>query len=129
VTAVAGHRHEIPTHLGVEDKAYFGLSVRQVMVLTIGGSAAYALWNQWPDATMALRIGLAAATVLLSAILALVRPNGRGLEEWAFAALHYAAIPKMTVYRPQEPRIEGRRHLAAGWAEITPDLQWEEDEQ
>ena len=129
MTPIARLRHEIPTHLGVEDKAYFGLSVRQVMVLTIGGSAAYALWNQWPDASMGLRVGVAAASFLLSAILALVRPRGRGLEEWAFAALHYAAIPKTTLYRPQEPRPEGWRHLAVGWAEITPDLQWEDDDQ
>ena len=58
------HRHEIPTHLGVEDKAYFGLSVRQVMVLTIGCSGAYGLWNQWPDVTMSIRVGVAAVIVL-----------------------------------------------------------------
>ena len=44
-------------------------------------------------------------------------------------ARRHAAIPKTTVYRPQEPRIEGWRHLAVGWAEITPDLQWEDDDQ
>lgn len=125
---LARHRHEIPTHLGVEDKAYFGLSVRQVMVLTIGCSAAYALWNQWPEASTVLRIGLAAVIVIFSALLALVRPYGRGLEEWAFVGLHYAAIPKTSVYRPMEPEIADWRPTAAGWVEIAPDLHWEDDE-
>lgn len=120
-------RHEIPTHLGVEDKAYFGLSVRQVMVLTIGCSAAYALWNQWPSTPMALRLGVAAVTVLLSLVLALLRPAGRGLEEWVFVALHYALLPKTTVYRPQEPETEDWRPADAGWIEIAPDLHWEDE--
>ena len=28
---VTTERHEIPTHLNVEDRAFYGLSVRQVM--------------------------------------------------------------------------------------------------
>jgi len=122
------HRHEIPPHLGVEDKAYFGLSVRQVMVLTIGCSGAYGLWNQWTDVTMFVRVGVAAVIVLASVVLALVRPAGRGLEEWAFVGVHYVAIPKTTVYRPAEPRPDDWRPPAAGWVEIAPDLHWEEEE-
>ncbi len=121
-------RHEIPTHLGVEDKAYFGLSVRQVMVLTIGCAAAYTLWNQWPVWPMALRLAVAAVTVLCATILALVRPYGRGLEEWAFVAWHYAAIPKTSTYRPTEPELDAWRPTRAGWVEIAPDLQWEDEE-
>ena len=122
------HRHEIPTHLGVEDKAYFGLSVRQVMVLTIGCSGAYGLWNQWPDVPMPVRVGIAVVMVLASVVLALVRPAGRGLEEWAFVGLHYAAIPKTTVYRQAEPKPDDWRPTAVGWVEIAPDLRWEEEE-
>jgi hypothetical protein len=98
------------------------------MVLTVGCSTAYTLWNQWPELPMALRVGIAAITVILSAVLALVRPYGRGLEEWAFVALHYAAIPKTSAYHPAEPEVEAWRPTAVGWVEIAPDLKWEDDE-
>lgn len=90
-------RHEIPTHLNVEDKAFYGLSVRQVMYLTVGAASGYGLWNQWEALPVGLRLGVALACFLLAAAVALIRPHGRGLEEWAFVALHYAAVPKVCV--------------------------------
>ena len=117
-------RHEIPTHLNVEDKAFYGLSVRQVMYLTTGCATAYALWNQWPDAPPALRLGAALGCLLLAAALALVRPGGRGLEEWAFVALHYAATPKRAVWRVAEPAVADWRPGASAWQELTPGVAW-----
>ena len=90
-------RHEIPTHLNVEDKAFYGLTARQVMLLIAGASSGYGLWNQWPDLPMALRIALAVSCLVLAAAIAFVRPYGRGLEEWAFVALHYLTLPKTSV--------------------------------
>ena len=52
------HRHEIPTHLNVEDKAFYGFSARQVMYVTVGLSGSYALWNQWPGVPLLLRLTL-----------------------------------------------------------------------
>ena len=46
---VAPQRHEIPTHLDVEDRAFYGLTARQVMWLTVGCAGGYGLWAQWPD--------------------------------------------------------------------------------
>jgi hypothetical protein len=34
-------RHEIPTHLNVEDKAFAGLTMRQLMTVAIGLAVAY----------------------------------------------------------------------------------------
>src|SRR5919197_6313144 len=93
--------HEIPTHLNVEDKAFFGLSVRQLSCLIVGASSAYGLWNQWPELPLGLRAGLSAACLLVGLALALVRPGARGLEEWAFVLLHYATMPKRSVWRPE----------------------------
>ena len=73
-------RHEIPTHLNVEDRAILGLTVRQLTVLTVGLSSGYALWSGWPELATGIRAGLAVACVLVAAALALVRPRGRGLE-------------------------------------------------
>ena len=123
---MAQQRHEIPTHLNVEDKAFFGLSVRQVMVLTVGLSAGYGLWTGWPDLPPFLRGGLAAVGLLLATVLALVRPHGRGLEEWLFVALHYARTPKASVWRPREPDRAHWETSGGAWAEVAPRLSWKE---
>ena len=117
-------RHEIPTHLNVEDKAFYGLSVRQVLSLVCGLSASYALWSQWPELAVALRLGLAAATLIGAVAFALVRPGRRGLEEWAFVALHYAATPKVATRRPCEPDPAAWRPAKSAWAELTPTVTW-----
>jgi hypothetical protein len=119
-------RHEIPTHLNVEDRAFFGLSVRQVMHLTVGAATAYAIWNQWLWAPPGLRLGLAGLCLLAAVALALVRPGGRALEEWAFVALHHAATPKRAVWRAPEPRTEEWRARRADWAELAPRPAWRE---
>ena len=54
-------RHEIPTHLNVEDKAFIGLSVRQLMNLIVGLSTAYAIWNGWPVLPLPVRAAVAGA--------------------------------------------------------------------
>ena len=112
-------RHEIPTHLDVQDKAFCGLSVRQVLYLTSGVAASYGLWQQAAGLPGGLRLGLTAACLLLVAAVALVRPGGRGLEEWTFVALHYAAVPKAAVWRPRAPAPELWRRGAGGdgWEE------------
>src|SRR5438132_14391804 len=38
--------HEVPTHLNVEDKVVFGLSVRQFLYMLVGSSASYTPWEQ-----------------------------------------------------------------------------------
>jgi len=121
---MAPQRREIPTHLNVEDKAFYGLSVRQVMYLTIGVAGGYGLWNQWPELMLALRLALAATCFAVATALALIRPHGRGLEEWAFVALHYVAIPKAGVWRVREPDPVAWRPAASGWAELAPRPAW-----
>jgi hypothetical protein len=117
-------RHEIPTHLNVEDKVLLGLTVRQVTYLMVGAAGAYALWQRWPGLPAGLRLGLAAACLAAAAALALVRPHGRGLDEWAFVALHFAAVPRACVWRPREPARSGRLVDGTRWAELAPRLDW-----
>ncbi len=121
---MAAKRHEIPTHLNVEDKAFYGFSARQFMCLTVGLAASYGLWNQCPDLPMALRLALAIACFTLAAALALVRPHGRGLEEWAFVVLHYVAVPKAGVWRPREPDQADWQPSASRWVELSPHPVW-----
>ena len=125
---MAALRHEIPTHLNVEDRAIYGLSVRQLTYLIAGSSGAYAIWSSWPDLPDELRGAAAALAFLLAAAFALVRPGARGLEEWAFAALHHLATPKQAVWRVREPDPDAWRHDAAAWAEVEPRVSWAPEE-
>jgi len=121
---MAPTRHEIPTHLNVEDKAFYGLTARQLMWLMVGGASGYGLWTQSPDLPAGLRLALAGLCFALALALALVRPQGRGLEEWAFVALHYAALPKRSAWRPREPQPAAWRPAGEDWAERAPRLSW-----
>lgn len=122
------HRHQIPTHLNVEDRAILGLTVRQVSYLVAGCAGAYGLWSHWPDWPESVRLGVAALCLLTALIVALVRPAGRGLEQWAFVGLHYAATPKRGAWRPREPDPAIWRPRAVAWAESSPRVTWAEDE-
>lgn len=117
-------RHEVPTHLNVEDRAFYGLSARQFMYLMVGCSGGYSLWNQWPDLPATARVALAATSLCFAVVLALVRPYGRGLDEWTFAALHYAALPRASTWRHRQTDSAGLRPSAPAWAEWTPRLRW-----
>lgn len=96
-------RHEIPTHLDVEDRVLLGLTLRQVMFLMVGCAAAYGLWVQWPQLPLAPRCALAVGCLALAAVVALTRPGGRALEEWGVATVRYATVPKAAVWRPCPP--------------------------
>ena len=116
--------HEIPTHLQVEDKPLLGLSARQLAYLLAGASAAYALWQQGAGLPSGPRAGLAAACLLVAAAVALVRPLGRGLDEWAVVVLRAAAVPRRSRWRPREPAPPDREPGGAAWAEFAPHPGW-----
>ncbi|HLI52215.1 MAG TPA: PrgI family protein [Thermomicrobiaceae bacterium] len=118
-------RHQIPTHLNVEDKAFYGLTARQVMILIAGASSGYSLWNQSTALPMALRAGLAAVCLVLASAIALIHPQGRGLEEWAFVGLHYAALPKASVWRPRAFSLDESPNADVGWVALAPQPRWE----
>ena len=125
---MAQSHHEIPTHLNVEDKAFYGLSVRQVMYLSVGFSGAYSLWNGAPDLALPLKLALVVGCLVGAIVLALVRPHGRGLEEWAFVALHYLALPKTSVWRPREYDRHTDPSLASRWENLALDVSWKEED-
>ena len=101
-------RHEIPTHLHVEDKLLGSLTVRQTLYLCIGLSLSYGLWQQLGApgplhalgmAALPLRVFLSALPTGFALLCALLRPAQRPLEEWIFVALRYLSLPKATVWR------------------------------
>ncbi len=94
-------RHEIPTHLGVADKAVLGLTMRQLLAAACGLALAHAAAADLP---LPLAARLCAGALVVAATLPLVfwRPQGRPLEEWAFVLLRYWAMPRAAVWRPRE---------------------------
>ena len=100
-------RHEIPTHLGVADRAVLGLTMRQLLSAAAGLALAHAAASDLP---LPLPVRLCAAALVLAAVLPLVfwRPAGRPLEEWVFVLLRYWAVPRAAVWRPRERSVPPR---------------------
>jgi hypothetical protein len=121
-------RHEIPTHLNVEDKLLFGLTARECLFVLVGGTLAYGAWDQWPAAPAELRMALISLCGVLTTALVFIRPFGRPLEEWLLAGLLYASRPRQSVWRPREPEPTEWRLAGRGWQEFEPSLAWASDE-
>jgi hypothetical protein len=118
-------RHELPTHLAVEDHVLGNLTMRQLVVLLSGLSGAYALWVQVPGLPPQLRTALAAVLVLGTLALALLRPAGHSLSAWALVLLRYAALPKRSVWRPRSAPADPTP--AGAWTPLAPSLAWAAD--
>lgn len=98
-------RHEIPTHLDVADRAFAGLTVRQLLTLAAGLALAYGAASDLP-LPLVPRLTLSAGALIVTVLLAVWRPGGRPDEEWAFVLLRYASIPRVAVWRPRERDLE-----------------------
>lgn len=98
-------KYEIPTHLHVEDKLLGGLTVRQVLYVSVGLSIGYALWQHLQffiyigPVGGALRVVSAMFPVVVLLACGFAHPTGRPLEEWVLAAARYVALPKAAVWR------------------------------
>lgn len=125
-------RHEIPTHLEVEDKILGTLTVRQLLFLAVGLSLSYGLWgllhqfavSPGHHLPLVVQLALAAIPALCTLVLALAQPGGRPLEEWLLAIARYASQPKLCVWRPlaDEDGDEGEGDAPEHVASATPRL-------
>jgi hypothetical protein len=103
-------RHEIPTHLEVEDRILFGLTLRQGIILLLGATAGYFLFAQSGQAIadihvpLAMRISLGLLPALVALAVALIQPGGRPVEDWLFAIAHFLTVPKQCVWYPRTLR-------------------------
>jgi PrgI family protein len=95
------NRHEIPTHLNVEDKAFAGLTMRQLMTAAVGLGLAYGVASELP-LPMPVRLVAASLVMIAVAVMAVWRPAGRPMEDWAFVLLRYWAVARVAVWRPRE---------------------------
>lgn len=121
---MSGRHHEVPTHLNVEDKVVFGLTVRQFLYVLVGCTAAYAVWDQLGAAVFGARVLAAGLCAAVALAFALLRPAGRALEEWLIAALLFATSPRRATWRPPEPDVADWRPMGASWQELAPSPVW-----
>jgi len=98
-----GQRHRVPTHLNVEDKAILGLTLREVACLGLGALVGFAAYERTTALPLPLRLLVALLCLAAGAGLAFVRPLGRGLEEWCFILLHFAATSRHALWHPRPP--------------------------
>jgi hypothetical protein len=115
-------RHEIPTHLSVADKAFAGLTMRQLMTAAIGLALAYGAAIDLPLA-QTLRYLAAGLVVVATALLAFWRPASRPLEDWAFVLLRYWAVPRVAVWAPPESSPSGEERRTR-YEVLLPEPAW-----
>ncbi len=125
---MASRQHEIPTHLNVEDKLLFGLTMRQFLYVLVGASLAYGLWEHTLGAPTPARLGASITCLLLAGLLALARPFGRALEEWLLAGLSYGCSVRRSTWQPREPDPADWRPSRWSWQELKPDPVWTDAE-
>ena len=116
------NRHEIPTHLNVEDKAFAGLTMRQLLTAAVGLGLAYGAASELP-LPMPLRMTAAGVLLMAVALLALWRPGDRPLEDWAFVLLRYWAVPRVAVWWPRRLDID-RRDAPPSYEVVVPEPVW-----
>ena len=106
---MSGQRHEIPTHLDVADKAFGGLTMRQLLTAAIGLALAYGAASDLP-VPLSVRLVIAATVLVLTVVLALWRPAGRPVEDWVFVLLRFWSARRVATWRPSE-RTSARHQI------------------
>jgi hypothetical protein len=92
--------HTLPTHLNARDPVLWGLDDVRLVKLGTGVLVAAVLWRQ-PALPFGLRTALGGLVLLAAAACALIRVEGRSLEEWLLGAGRYWARPRTLVWGPR----------------------------
>lgn len=101
--------HEVPTHLEVEDKSFFGLTMSQFVTLVIGLTLAAVLYNYglfWLPQLARLAIsGVIALLIILSV---LVRPGGKAISDWLLEHAQFHFGVHLAIFGVHQLRDEAR---------------------
>lgn len=88
----------VPIHLDEQESLVWGLKLRQLVILGIGGSFGYVL----ADFSSVLGFLPMVLLPLLAVVVAFVRVNNRPLEKWALVGFYFVVSPKIYLHRPAE---------------------------
>jgi hypothetical protein len=94
--------HTLPTHLGVRDPVLWMLDDIQLVKVATGVLVAAFILRQ-TVLPVGARAGLSAVALLGAAACALVRIDGRSLEEWLLLAGRYWSRPRSLVWGSRQP--------------------------
>lgn len=117
------HKHEIPTHLEVEDRILGSLTTRDALYLLVGAAAAYGFGTE-PALAQPWRLGLAASSAVLACFFALVRLDGRPLDSWLYATVAFIATPRVATWRSRGGDERGAALSPVRWQVRRPRVRW-----
>ncbi len=102
-------KEEFPTFLNQRPAIVFGRTGRELIIITIGLTVGYLVWQNIspsltgsPPLTAAIRLLIAALFVAGALVVAFIKVATRPLEEWAIVWVFYLLIPKVFIYMPTE---------------------------
>lgn len=104
-------RARVPADVDQPDRILFGLTARQIVILSVAGLLLYGMWTALlpvlpPLVLAAISIPLAGAAVAT----ATVRRDGTGLDSWLLAAIRFRRSP-----RRQVPATTDQLHPPPAW--------------
>lgn len=106
--------HEVPTHLEVEDKPFFGLTMPQFVTLFVGLAIAAIGYNYalvWLP--IGVRLGISAGVGLLVLGSVFIRPGGLSLAEWLLERVQFHFGVHLAVYGVRELREDRELEIAS----------------
>lgn len=108
-------QHKIPIHLDQEDKFLVGLTVRQLLILVVGGTLAYLAMPTSSDFLSQLINWIATVLIaIVTVLVAFVRIQHRDLDQWFLILLMYQLHPKIFIWSSlQESGDETDRKVAS----------------
>ena len=108
--------HEVPTHLGTEDKVLLGFTFPQIVAAASVVGRAYGVWSHaafLPPGAPRVVVALLIAVLGLTGIA--VRPGGRSLPSVVLSVVRYWLMPRHfegnveELFYPREPLRSSRR--------------------
>jgi hypothetical protein len=104
-------RARVPADVDQPDRILFGLTARQIVILSVAGLLLYGMWTALltvlpPLVLAVVSIPLAGAAVAI----ATVRRDGTGLDSWLLAAVRFRRSP-----RRQVPATADQLHPPPAW--------------
>ena len=109
-------RAAIPADVEAPDKLVYGLTARQVAILTVAAGACYLLWRAVGRLVPPqLAVAGFAPVLAVAAALALGRRDGLGMDAWLLAAVRQRRAPRRLIPAPEGVSPP------PGWAPQLPD--------
>jgi hypothetical protein len=129
-------KEEFPTFLNEQPTVVFGRTTRELLIIAIGISSGYLLWQSITGpvaigaiALSILRITCGLIPVVLALIVAFVKIASRPLEEWMVIGLSYLVLPRVYLYMPleEESRLDWEGSADEAWLEAVPQSEDDDD--